>query len=620
MLAQTDDKTQLDGILGLKEIMKPLLNSDSGLDSIIQEILVLDVLSMLVEILKDEKKDAELHYQATWLLINIACGSSQKVEDVLKFGVIDALTQLIDLTTNVDEPKEKFIDIALQCIWALGNVATDSMEHRDACLDKDAANKVVAFLKKHKSSNDKLQKMGVWGLCRLCDKKPAPFWNQIQEALPYFISVIQKGESEACSKYALWGIFYISNSYLVNVFDSGCIPIVLTYLQSGKPSIAFPALKILANLISSSRDAYTDEILKHDGFLARVFELYTSPSAELKIYAAMTISNIAAGTPNQIEKLIAKPKYIDNMAEGLKNGDDRLKYQASCAIANLVSRATNEQIENLVQNCHYLDHISALLKEKHLDIYQRNVIEPIHKILKSDVHKKIIPIFKSTGLVEQMRQASYNLTHDMKQLNDSMLRQYFSNGTSSLFSTVNNAVPLFGSGPAPTATATTAVAAAAADSDDDKGGVSKVAKVQKAKKIQKPPRAPKKVTSPKVLKARAAASPNPKRSSARLAKKARDNGKPAIRRTTTMQQVIDEAKDLIEGVTGRTRLSKAALADKVDKLNQKKADAKDAEKDSNVLASSKKIKRTRSMKQTLGEAKRMMKQIDAIVKAANNKK
>ena len=615
MLAQTDDKTQLEGITGLKDIMKPLLNSASGLDGIIQELLVLDVLSMLVEILKDDKKDAELHYQATWLLINIACGSSQKVEDVLKFGVIDALTQLIDLTTNLDEPKEKFVDVALQCVWALGNVATDSMEHRDACLDKDAAHKVVALLKKHKSSNDKLQKMGVWGLCRLVDKKPAPFWNQIQEALPYFISVIQKGESESCCKYALWGIFYISNSYLVNVFDSGCIPIVLTYLQSPKPSIAFPALKVLANLISSSRDAYTDEILKHDGFLARVFELFTSPNEEIKIYAAMTLSNIAAGTPNQIEKLISKPKYIDNLGEGLKNEDDRLKYQASCAIANLVSRATNEQIENLVQNCHYLDHISALLKEKHLDIYQRNVIEPIQKILKSDTKQKIIPIFKSTGLVEQMRQASHNLTHDMKHLNDSMLRQYFSNNvTGSLFSTATNSVPLFGSGPAPAATIATTTAAATTDSTDNKGGVSKVDKAPKAKKIQKPPKAPKKATSPKVLKARAAASPNPKRS-ARLAKKAQANGK-AIRRTTTMQQVIDEAKDLTEGVTGRTRSSKALLADKVKKLNQKKADGKDGEKDSNVLASSKKIKRTRSMKQTLGEAKRMMKQIDAVVKAA----
>lgn len=619
MLTQADDKTKLDGTLGLKEIMKPLLNSASGLDNIIQELLVLDVLSSLVEILKDDKKDSELHYQATWLLINIACGSSKKVEDVLKFGVIDALTQLIDLTANTAEPKEKFVDVALQCVWALGNVATDSMEHRDACLDKDAAIKVVALLKKHKSKNEKLQKMGVWGLCRLVDKKPAPFWNQIQDALPYFLSVLKKGESESCSKYALWGIFYISNSYLVNVFDSGCIPMILTYLQSPKPSIAFPALKILANLISSTRDAYTDEVLKHDGFLARVFELYNSPSEEIKIYSAMTLSNIAAGTPNQIEKLISKPKYIDNLAEGLKNADDRLKYQASCAIANLVSRASNEQIENLVQNCHYLDHLSALLKERHLDIYQRNVIEPIHKILKSDTKQKILPIFKSTGLVEQMRQASSNLTHDMKQLNDSMLRQYFSNTSTGLFGAVNNAVPLFGSGSAPAATTATTVTTASVASDDSKGGVSKVAKSPKAKKIQKPAKAPKKTTSPKVLKARAAASPNPKRSSARLAKKAQSNGK-AIRRTATMQQVIDEAQDFIGDITTRTRSSKAQLAEKVKKLNEKKAGAKDEENDSSVLASSKKIKRTRTMKQTLGEAKRMMKQIDAAVKASSQKK
>lgn len=93
---------------------------------------------------------------------------------------------------------------------------------------------------------------------------------------------------------------------------------------------------------------------------------------------------------------------------------------------------------------------------------------------------------------------------------------------------------------------------------------------------------------------------------------------PGIRRTNTIDQVVQEAQSLIEGVNSRTRQRKLNLSEKVRQYNKKKFEDKRTEREetSSLLKSSRKIRRTNSMKQTLGEAKKILKQIDSQIKSS----
>lgn len=651
-IQDSDREIQFNGLKQIKKMMLQVIDKSDKLNQIIQDCIDASIFEDINHIINTKFDDFDLIFEAVWIIINGCCGTQEKVEAILKTDIITSLTRIIQEAVKLDDLSEKFISVAHHCVWVIGNVATDSMEHRDSCLEKDLANLIVAFNKKFTGSNHhQLLETGTWALSRLVDKKPAPFWNQIETTLPFFTSMLEQNISTLHTRDALWGIYYLSNSYLLNIVDAGLIPLVIKYLDQGEITLSFPALKIVGNIISSNRDTLTDEVLKNKDVLLKIINLFTQKNETVKVYAGWTLGNLAAGNPDQIAKILEEPKFLETLGECLEDANEKIKYQASCAIANLVSRATNDQIQELVTKHNYLDHLAVLMKDKHLEIYERNIIEPIHKVMKADTAKAIAPIFQNKGLVEQMKNITGNLGFEMRGLADTVIRQHF---TPSLFSS-----SLFGSAPAPIvpAAATTASTTLTTTSASKKSATpkkvvdspKKVPRAAKSKKIQKPRLLIKKQDTPtpsKVTKAQAKISVAKSPVKELAEKKAKKVTSPsymrvlregkraglrrkfvavvcnsAIRRTNTIEQVVQEAQGLIEGVNSRTRQRKMNLSEKVRQYNKKKVEQKRNERDeqSSLLKSSRKIRRTNSMKQTLGEAKKILKQIDSQIKSSVDK-
>ena len=629
MLLDATEDIQITGLKAIREATVKSLTIEGSFIKLVETLFEMGVYSTLVTYLKDNHKSPEVLYECTWILINTSYDEASKVKALVDLGLVESLVQLINTIASVNEPKEKLVEVGFQCTWIIGNIAAESMEFRDVCLEQDAANRIVAFIKKHSCENQRLYKIAIWALNRLVDFKPAPFWNQISDVLPAFISQLEKEAPKGVIKCSMWGIYYISNSFLLNVYESGCTPLIIKYLKGTNVKVTLPALKILGNMIASSRDNLTDEVLKNDDFLQRLFELCTDSNNSIKVYAGWILSNIAAGSSDQIAKLLEKPKYFETLGDYLNNTDPKLKFQASCAVANLVSRATAAQIEDLVQNRNYLDYLSSIMKEPNMKIYERNLIEPINKILKADTSKKLVPIFKNKGLLEQIKGISGGLGFEMRTLAEGMIRQYFSNGNAT---TTDNAIPVATVNIIPVASPPAIV--------------SSVPRASTSKKIRKAAKPSKQAPSPKQKKVQIQiqkqTSPTARRTATRLAKNSKDARR--LKRTKSMKRVIEEAEELIEGVTSRLRQRKAKVEvpSKMKKANAKskvkdvkKADeekkeeedeVKDDRKGSCLLGESKKIvkkskiKRTNSMKQTLKESKKILKLIDWEIETADKRK
>lgn len=61
-----------------------------------------------------ESESADLVFEAAWVLTNIASGSSQQTEVVVKAGAVEPFVNLL---------RSRYPHIVEQSVWALGNIA-----------------------------------------------------------------------------------------------------------------------------------------------------------------------------------------------------------------------------------------------------------------------------------------------------------------------------------------------------------------------------------------------------------------------------------------------------------------------------------------------------------------
>lgn len=102
----------------------------------IQDVIEADgLLAKFVEFLSRDDQPA-LQFEAAWVLINVASGTSAQTMAVVK---ADALPLLVKL---VDSPNS---DLQEQAVWALGNIAGDSSKLRDMVLRNGVVDPIIRF-------------------------------------------------------------------------------------------------------------------------------------------------------------------------------------------------------------------------------------------------------------------------------------------------------------------------------------------------------------------------------------------------------------------------------------------------------------------------------------------
>ena len=140
----------------------------------IQEIIDSGIISKIIQLMSLDKPET-LQFESAWCVLNIASGNSLHVESIIDNDGVNKLLTLFDSPS---------CDVIDQAIWALGNIAGDSIKNRDMLLNTDITNRILNYIPKVMLMSQSALQNVIWTISQLCRGKPKVKFDQFKHTIP----------------------------------------------------------------------------------------------------------------------------------------------------------------------------------------------------------------------------------------------------------------------------------------------------------------------------------------------------------------------------------------------------------------------------------------------------
>ena len=280
----------------------------------------------------------EYQYEACWILTNLISGDSSIAKDIL--DETNLINIMVGLMSNRNDK------VRNQAVWCIGNAAGEGINYRDSILKMNGLNMVANCIKynMNNSGKDDLE-TSVWVLTNLFRGKPTPtrFYCDLGLDICEVIYKNIKVRSNVLNEF-LWVMAYITNDMSDDLYMKA-FQIVdhqfLDYLFMNE-KMSLPALRTCGNLATGSAEV-AQKILDL-GFVDRLNVIKGRPSGRLQKEICWILSNIAAGTIEQIHSVISFVPYI---AEKINRSTQPIKIECFWFFANFIMGSEGKYLDYL---------------------------------------------------------------------------------------------------------------------------------------------------------------------------------------------------------------------------------------------------------------------------------
>jgi importin subunit alpha-6/7 len=270
-------------------------------------------------------------------LTNIVSGSSEHVKACVKAGIVPKMTQLLDSPND---------DLREQAVWALGNIATDSVKMRDEVLNHNVLLPLLHLLDPN-TTRISMLRHAIRTLSKLCRGKPQPPFDLVKPALPTLALLIHSNDEEVLTD-ACWALSYLSdgsNDKIQAVIDAGVCPRLVELLMHQSAEVQTPALRTVSNMVAGD-DQQTQHVIDC-AVLPCLHQLLSNARKGIRKEAYWALSNITSGSKLQLQAVIDH-NIIPSLVHMLETEDFDIRQECAWAISNATSVGDDVQIKFLV--------------------------------------------------------------------------------------------------------------------------------------------------------------------------------------------------------------------------------------------------------------------------------
>jgi importin subunit alpha-6/7 len=299
----------------------------------VQEVIESKIVPLLIQFLRDPSSPESLKFESSWILTNISSGTSDQTRHVVDAGAIPVFAELLML------PQE---NIREQAVWALGNIAGDCVDFRNAVIECGTILPICDCIDKWEKIS--MVRTGAWALSNLCRGKPAPLFNFTRPALPTLAHLLYLTDEEVLTD-CIWALSNISQGNEERrqaIIDHGVCRRLVNLTMHQNPSIRLASLRTIGNIVSGSN--MQAQVILNVGVLPCLYTLLQHPTcARTRRETCWIISNIMAGDQTQIQKII-EANFLPILLSAIRKDDFEIRKEACFAVCNAVIQGNPAQI------------------------------------------------------------------------------------------------------------------------------------------------------------------------------------------------------------------------------------------------------------------------------------
>ena len=331
-LKNSDVNVQLENLRGFRRILSAEKNPP------VQQCMDCGAIPLMVDALQSIDNQ-DLQFEAAWALTNIA--STDYTQVVVEYGAIPHLVQLLDSVNP---------DVREQAAWCLGNVAGDGPNSRDLILQYNSMELLLKNISQPATLS--LLRNATWTLSNFCRNKPQPDLEKVRPALPALAMLISSQVDDEDTRIdAAWALSYIcdgDNDRIEAVIEQGVAPSLISMCRSGVSTQIMPALRTLGNIVSGS-DTQTQAVLDA-GLLTLAPELLQKSKKSIRKEACWAISNVAAGTPLQLDYLMQHGEVMSLVLDLMGSSSEwDVRKEAVWVVSNIATAAKDSHLLALLK-------------------------------------------------------------------------------------------------------------------------------------------------------------------------------------------------------------------------------------------------------------------------------
>ena len=306
------------------------LSTSDYLNEVIQKIIDYDVVEALLR-MAQQSEFLQLKMEALWVLTNMCSGSHHHCQHLVDKGVIRVFMEAL---------KEGHNNVIDQAVWGLGNIAADCAELALAVQEEGGLEMLM-----HSAGGCRRYRVFInacWGMANVLREIPHEDYYKYREAWLFLCQAVRSDHIRGEQLSETLNILGDKIVNPINIFDdifiSGIVPYAVrrgyslindikqTHIGSEGLKTLYSTLQAALNILGEmvrSNVACTDVALDCDT-IALLEEILYTPRLEDTPFireALWMISNVTAGSHQQVELVLNNPNLLEKIEEYMKEGE-----------------------------------------------------------------------------------------------------------------------------------------------------------------------------------------------------------------------------------------------------------------------------------------------------------